>query len=188
MGRGRSGAGSAVARKIIAELKKAEDSIRNNSYETAIAIGKNGERVYDKSDGHQSQVQIEIKPEMQDCIFTHNHPRGTTFSEEDINAAFTVGMREIRACHETGYYSLRRLFNLGDSIPAMYQDFATDYAEAVRRVKNVTDRKWAAGPQTYELAERLNREIADYRREWLSKHAKAYGWEYSEGTVHRREA
>ena len=182
MGRGNSGAGGRTEKKIRAELKLAEDSIRNGEHETLIVIGKNGERVYEKTAGERSHVQFEITAEMRDSVMTHNHPGGTCFSAEDLNAAFVTAAREMRACHANGYYSIRRQFEIGDYIDAGYKNFARDYRDAVGNfMKTVTNPRWLRGPKTEELAESLTRDVNDYKRTWLRKHAKAYGWEFTEG-------
>lgn len=173
---------SAYARKAAEELKAAEDSIRNNAMETAIAINKKGERVLDKSDGNAREVHIDLTYDLIDSILTHNHPSGNTFSWEDLDVAFRGGVREMRACHANGYYSLRRTWNIGDNIPYAYQHFARDYRDAASNfVRTVTDLIWNKSKQTEADATRLNAMVFDFRKTWLRNHAKAYGWEYTEG-------
>ena len=88
----------------------------------------------------------------------------------------------MRACHANGYYSIRRQFEIGDYIDAGYKNFARDYRDAVGNfMKTVTNPRWLRGPKTEELAESLTRDVNDYKRTWLRKHAKAYGWEFTEG-------
>ena len=180
---------SAYNRKISATLKNSENGIRNNRTETLIAIDAMGNQILNLSQNKKDQVAITPADgaKMRGAIVTHNHPGGTTFSYEDIDTSFKLGVKEMRACHANGFYSLKRTFELGTSIPDHYKTFANAYRIAYRKYKRTN-----IDPQAIDywnlpkadrkkLKARLDKEWSDFRRDWLKKNAEHYGWKYSEG-------
>ena len=87
-----------------------EDKIRNQNYETAAIIDKDGNVLLNK-DGGQRQVgftPLEGKL-MKDNTLTHNHPSSSMFSEEDIACFVRNEMQEIRATTREGVtFSVKR--------------------------------------------------------------------------------
>lgn len=87
-----------------------EDKIRNQNYETAAIIDKDGNVLLNK-DGGQRQVgftPLEGKL-MKDNTLTHNHPSSSMFSEEDISCFVRNEMQEIRATTREGVtFSVKR--------------------------------------------------------------------------------
>ena len=87
-----------------------EDKIRNQNYETAAIIDKDGNVLLNK-DGAQSAVgftPLECKM-MKDATLTHNHPRSSMFSDEDIQCFVRNEMEEIRATTREGVtFSVKR--------------------------------------------------------------------------------
>lgn len=87
-----------------------EDKIRNQNYETAAIIDKDGNVLLNK-DGGQRQVgftPLEGKL-MKDNTLTHNHPSSSMFSEEDISCFVANEMQEIRATTREGVtFSVKR--------------------------------------------------------------------------------
>ena len=160
-------------------LRNAENRIRNDSVETAVLIGPNGDILLDKSDGMEASVNFTPKETalMKNGVLTHNHPSGSTFSEADIDLAFTHGVKEIRVVHTNGSYSLTRQYNIGDDIPFRYEDFAYNYERAVQSYMRSTVN--AIYNKTGD-ADRCNGMVADYRRQWLTQNASNYGWKYKE--------
>ena len=164
---------------IAKSVKKIEDKIRNDKVETAALVGSDGEVLFDKSDGLAGYVYFtkEETAMMKDSVLTHNHPKGTTFSDDDIVTAFSYGLKTIRAAHSKGCYILDRNFEIGDQIPDYYQNFASDYDVAVKKyMTDVVDDIWA---KTND-ADRCNTMVADYRRKWLGENSEKYGWTYRE--------
>ena len=87
-----------------------EDKIRNQNYETAAIIDKDGNVLLNK-DGAQSAVgftPLECTM-MKDATLTHNHPSSSMFSEEDIACFVRNEMQEIRATTREGVtFSVKR--------------------------------------------------------------------------------
>lgn len=87
-----------------------EDKIRNQNYETAAIVDKDGQVLLNK-DGAQSQVgftPMECSM-MKGNTLTHNHPRSSMFSDEDINCFQHNDMLEIRATTREGVtYSIKQ--------------------------------------------------------------------------------
>lgn len=174
------GRGGSSGMRGSANLSRIESRIRSNPVETAALIGPNGDVLFDKSDGVANAVYFtaEETSMMVDGTLTHNHPRGTTFSEEDIDLAVSGGLRSIRAVHSGGSYELKRQYNIGDSIPRSYSRFAKDYDSAVNKyMKNTVDNVWESTGD----AVRCNKMVADFRRQWLKSNSGNYGWAYKEG-------
>ena len=163
-----------------ANLSNIESRIRGNPTETAALIGPSGEVVFDKSDGLAGAVHFteDECARMANATLTHNHPRGTTFSPEDIDLAVGRGLKEIRAVHSGGSYSLKRQYKIGDEVPSKYLRFSRDYDSAVGKyMKSTVDKVWERTGD----ADKCNGMVADYRRQWLSKNSASYGWAYKEG-------
>lgn len=91
-------------------IHNVEDRIRNQNYESAAIIDKDGNELLFK-DGARSSVGFtpaECRM-MQDNTLTHNHPRSSMFSDEDIKCFTVNDMQEIRATTREGVtYSIKR--------------------------------------------------------------------------------
>ena len=168
--------------KVVTAIHGSEDLIRKQDYETGYCVDKNGNRLFQASDGAGSSIDLSAYQEqLKDAVFTHNHPQGSTFSAEDISCAVANGMAEVRACHRGGAYSLVRRYSLDGETPATSRDFAWDYQEAVSKYdREVIAPIWRRGPQVQETADKCNKMYEDYRRQWLELNSKKYGWIYSE--------
>lgn len=80
-----------------------EDKIRNQNYETAAVVDKDGNVILQK-DGGRSDVgftPLECAM-MKDNTLTHNHPGSSIFSAEDIRCFVGREMQEIRATTREG--------------------------------------------------------------------------------------
>lgn len=173
---GRGGGTSAKS----SALFKIENKIKNASVEHAALINEKGEVLFEKSDGKVDAVHFtqEECAMMQDATLTHNHPGGTTFSDPDLVILTKRGLREIRAVHADGVYSLTRNYNIGDAVPSSYLSFAKDYKDAFNSYKyGVVDKIFA---KTQD-ADKCNQLCADYRKWWLKTYSNDYGYTYKEG-------
>ena len=167
-------------------MSNAENSIRSNAVESAILLDSDGTVLFDKSENNVSAVHFtnEETARMADKSLTHNHPSGTTFSVDDINLLFKTGLKEIRACHTNGYYSLVRDFEIGGAMPLNAPYFAIDYYTAKEQyAKRVVDPIFYSGARTKENIDKCNKMIDDFRSDWLKKHASEYGYTYKEGKL-----
>lgn len=170
------------SKNVVFALEDAENVIRGQSYESCTCVDKDGKKLFDATDYAESSIDVApYASRLKDAVFTHNHPKGSTISSEDISCAVRYGMAELRACHGNGAFSLVRQYLLDGDKPENYADFAWDYQEAVKEYDDKIIRPiWEKGPQVQETADKCNKMWEDYRREWLSKNAKKYGWIYSE--------
>ena len=159
------------------EINDFEDKIRNNETETIGVFNEKGELIFEKTDDEKNIVNISTEEgkKLINGTLTHNHPTGVNFSGQDIDAAFKKGLKEIRAVHSNGEYSLKRTFEIGKEIPENYFNFAKDYNEAINDyARNTVDK-------IYERTGnpgRCNKMIDTFRDNWLKENAKKYGWEY----------
>lgn len=172
----------AYQKRVRKELKSAEDSIRGLFYERLIVINVKGERVVEHT-GNQDGISVPDSDagKLANAIVTHNHPTGGTFSPKDLETAFDYGVRELRVCHNGGYYSLERTFAYGKAAPH-YRRFSSDYKAALqeydkkRRAQyNALKVKTPAAKQAYR------NDINSFARGWLKQNAEKYGWYYTEG-------
>ena len=93
--------------KVVHEI---EDKIRNQDYESAACVDKDGNVLLFK-DGEQSQVAFTPKENalMAGNVLTHNHPSSSMFSKEDVDYWLSNDLQEIRATNRLGItYSLSR--------------------------------------------------------------------------------
>lgn len=91
-------------------IHNVEDRIRSQNYESAAIIDKDGNELLFK-DGSRSQVGFTPMEcaMMKDNTLTHNHPRSSMFSDEDIKCFVKNEMEEIRATTREGMtFSVKR--------------------------------------------------------------------------------
>lgn len=161
------------------QLKTAEDKIRNKSTEYVAIIDKDGNILLEKGEGKTDEVIFtsEESAKLKNSTLTHNHPLGGGFSKEDLDAAYSRGVHEIRACHTNGCYILTRNFDISTKIPKKYSKFAEDYRNAENiYMRDIVDDIF----KRTNDAVRCNNMVNDYGRTWLKKNAKKYGWTYKE--------
>lgn len=175
-GRGSSSGMGAYQRNV----RRSEDTIRNEPVEHLLLLDKNGNVAMRAGDGKRSEVNVtnEMMQAARDAVMTHNHPGGSTFSMEDIQTALVLGLREIRATTASnGTYTLRRDYELGTPQPMFYRNFANEYQMNARSIHNTLQEKVYSGEITVDEAISRDRNM---RREWLRDNAKKYGWTYRE--------
>ena len=86
------------------QLHSLEDKIRNQKYETAAVVDKDGYMLLEK-DGGVDSVDLSSPTEralMKGNTLTHNHPSGTMFSPQDLGYFAGNELEEIRATTEDG--------------------------------------------------------------------------------------
>ena len=87
-----------------------EDKIRNQNYESSAVVDKDGNVILTKDGNNNSVSYTRAEAElMQGNTLTHNHPRSSMFSDEDIQFFSKNNLEEIRATNREGItYSIRR--------------------------------------------------------------------------------
>lgn len=169
----------------VKEIKKVEDKIRNQNFESAAVIDSEGNTLFFK-DGQRSQVgfsRLECM-QMANNTLTHNHPRCSMFSPEDLNCMITNNMQEIRATNRDGTtYSMRRAD--GGFIASKAIDFvgvyASEYPNSNKFAQKELDRRgfqdkiWKGEITHDEANQEFGRVTAKYMAEFAQKTASQYG-------------
>ena len=138
-------------KKRTAAIKKVEDKIRQQNYESAAIIDSNGKQLLFK-DGESSSVHFtgEECRMMRGMTVTHNHPSSSHFSNEDVSVFVYTGMQEMRAAGKNGVtHILRRTKGntMGDSATEKETEFSEKF------VKQFTEQKADAKAKAYKYIE-----------------------------------
>ena len=163
-------------------LRRLEEEIVNQRYETTIVLDENGNIILRK-DGDDKSVPFtdEEVAKMKGMILTHNHPRGWTFPEDDprhagngfspddIHIAALGGIKELRAISPGYIYSLKPGKN-GWLKPL---DSWNIYQEISNQVRREFENKILAGEMKLSQAEAI------HWHEVSTRFAKLYGLEYN---------
>ena len=97
-----------LSKEAKTKLQRSERILVGNRYETAEIYDTSGNLVFRKK-GTRDEVSFtsaELK-KMKNCIVTHNHPSGSTFSSADIALLKRTGAAEYRACTRGGTFVIR---------------------------------------------------------------------------------
>lgn len=94
------------SREMVAGVLSAESGIKGNDYETLYAFDKNGKVVY-QAKGDSNSVYYD-RFEVENKVVTHNHPRGSAFSAQDITGMVRNNMKEMRITSKEFTYSIKR--------------------------------------------------------------------------------
>jgi len=82
---------------VIKKIREYEDTIRDQPWETAGAFDEKGDLIFTK-DGLEDVVTFtkEEGESFEGLQFTHNHPKGSGFSPQDVRFACKAKMKELR--------------------------------------------------------------------------------------------
>ena len=169
----------------IKELQRIEDKIRKQNFESAAIVDDNGKQLLFK-DGQRAEVRfspLECRM-MKDATLTHNHPRCSMFSYEDLNCMKVNGMKEIRATNRDGTtYSMKRA-DSGYSVEKA-TEFANKYKKQYLRgtmqaqrdldSRGFADKIWKGEITQDEANREFGRSCAKYMSDWASENAPKYG-------------
>lgn len=162
----------------------AEETIRNNRYETAVAYDSKGNLLLNKKGGSRSVHFTGSEVEnLKDAVFTHNHPSalgqigvraiGTSFSHQDLAFAVNANLKEMRAVTPTYTFSVKRPKNGWGVTPKQVR---AAYDRAERAVKREMDRYLNIVGRNRTSYDRAN---ASYYNQINKRVADKFGWEYS---------
>ena len=90
-------------------VRRLEEEIAEQGFETAAAFQANGALLLKKS-GQRAEVRFareEAIRMLEAAVFTHNHPRNTSFSLADVDLAWRLLIGEIRVISPRYHYSLQ---------------------------------------------------------------------------------
>lgn len=96
------------AKEAKEELLMDEKSLSSRKKETAVVYGPDGKFLFQKR-GNEKEVQFRYSEfaKLRNCVISHNHPSGGSFSVTDIILLQKSGASEIRVTTEEGVYFLR---------------------------------------------------------------------------------
>lgn len=162
-----------------------EDKIRNQNFESAAVIDDEGNQLFFK-DGQRSQVSFSRLECMQmaNNTLTHNHPRCSMFSPEDLNCMASNNMYEIRATNRDGTtYSMRRADGGYSTNKAMQfvGAYAAEYPKSHKYAqkdldsRGFQDKIWKGEISHAEANIEFGRSTAKYMAEFAEREAPKYG-------------
>lgn len=154
-------------------LSAVEDSIRNNSYESAVVFDENGRIILNKSGSeHEVKFSKADLALMKNGTFTHNHPGITegisTFSKADVDLSVRSGLKEMRAVTKDTTYSLTKISN-----KRLRTNFASDYGDAIRREGQYLSLSITSNKV-------LQQRLTQFSSNWLKTNSSKYGYSYRE--------
>lgn len=171
------------------EIHGIEDKIRKQNFESAAVVDDEGNMLYFK-DGMASEVRFSRLEcmQMQNNTLTHNHPRCSMFSPEDLNCMAANGLYEIRATNRDGTtysmkqaaggYSTQRAMDFVGKYASEYPN-ANKYAQKDLDSRGFADKVWKGEISAAQANVEFGRASAKYMVEWTSKNAADYGLEFT---------
>ena len=179
--------------KLKVVLKQEESDIKDNGYETGICINDNGDIIF-RQKGTRDFVEFteEQLDQLSGNTLTHNHPKNTCFSSDDLYVFEAYSLKELRAVGgEKTWISIGKS-NIGCSISRTNKQWtrhpsylSSDYAEAINKYASTVIDKFYAESEydDVETIRRANRMQDDFARRWLRENAVNYGFSYKEFRV-----
>ena len=170
-------------------VHKVEDRIRKQNFESAAIVDDDGNELVFK-DGSYSEVRfspMECRM-MQNSTLTHNHPRCSMFSPEDLNCMAANQLYEIRATNRDGTtYSMKRAAGgystqkAMDFVTAYKNEYpnATRFAQADLDSRGFNKKIWNGEISHQEANIEFGRSSAKYMIDYCEKNASKYGLEFS---------
>jgi len=135
-------------------IRALEADIAANDFETAIFVDNDGVEVFRKKGNAKSVSFTREECEMvAGNIMTHNHPSGTSFSEEDIRFLKSWGATSLRAT-STDYLHEMSLTEQG--LSASKKDFDAALTTSQKKTKKELTAKLNSGEITYQEANAIH--------------------------------
>lgn len=175
------------------KLKQVESEIKDNGFETGICLNDKGEEVF-RQKGTRDCVEFtdEQLDQLSGTTLTHNHPKNTCFSSDDLYLFEAYGVQELRAVGgQKQWYTIGKS-NIGCSISRTNKPYtkhpsylSSDYANAINEYARTTIDKFYAESEysDVETIRRANRMQDNFARQWLRENAEVYGFKYKEFKV-----
>lgn len=170
-----------------AVLQHEEEAICSDQIESALLLDRRGKILFKTSSGEAGFVKFtaEQVAVMKGCVLTHNHPRGSTFSADDIALAVHAGLKGIRATGKQRTYQLLLKQNNPNK-----KDFAMDFKQASLDNKAIVDIEHKEILSKYDkhlisdieydrFCNMLNKKLDSLNSDWLKENARNYGYKYS---------
>ena len=169
--------------KIQETLHNVEEKRRTLDYEVGTIIDRE-DNVVEEIGGEAHSVSVNRN--MEDMIFTHNHPSGGCFSGGDIYSMLDDKLLELRASTPQGtYFSLLRT-----SKSTFDTTFADEYKEAIsykNAIKAVTEDLKSGIISKEDVKSRGFALYVEYMSKagevYLTENAERFGYIYSKGVI-----
>ena len=96
-------------KRLVQAIKETEAQLIKRKTEKVVVFDDDGTIVFEK-EGNEKRVSFSVDELrlFEDKIFTHNHPRGSSFSMDDVHLATYWNFKGIRACGSQYRYYLNR--------------------------------------------------------------------------------
>lgn len=162
-----------LPRKTKEAIKSIENKTNSLTYETGAIISKEG-RILQQIRGTENAVNVSDEKLLKDAVFTHNHPQGSCFSNQDIESFLITGLYQLRATTPSGktYVLTKTKDYVKPSLAYDYKKAVSDFrGEGAKRIQELVDEYSKCG---YSLNNAIYRAQSDYREEWLTRHAEEY--------------
>lgn len=182
-GRGSSGN---KGQRLKSELKRIENTIRENTVESVYLFNKDGNIIYSNT-GRKSSCPIYYQGDMTDLLATHNHPGNAPLSYADVNLVLHNNMTGIRAVGAKGTtYSLEKT---NEVTKDKQQKMNYDLKSHINKEKKLMDKRYNqimmntaknGIAATEKAIESLNHDYVRITGNWLKDNASKYGYKYEE--------
>lgn len=168
-------------KQIDKTLFKVENERRTLNYEVGTIIDRKGNIInVTGGEAHSVEVPTEL---LAGNIFTHNHPNGGCFSQEDIKSLVETNLFELRASTPQGiYFSLKVDSDMIDDDIIKHYEKATGISKMMDAIRE----DFKAGILSKEEAEDFNTILkykSMYGEKFLEEHAKDYGYSFEKGKI-----
>ncbi|MDE5576690.1 MAG: phage minor capsid protein [Oscillospiraceae bacterium] len=175
-------------RKNLPDIKHTLHSIeterRTLNYEVGTIIDRKG-NVLNVTDGKAHNVSLPAEL-LKDAVFTHNHPSGGCFSDQDLYSAIASGLLELRASTPQGtFYSLLRTekSQMDNAIADEYKKVVSisNAMKAVQEdLKKGIINKDEINAKGFNIYFEYMSKLGDA---YLSENAEKFGFIYSKGVI-----
>ena len=171
-GGGASGGMGSGSRTLARNLAAHEKIIRaNDSFETLTAFDDNGNMLFSKKGGPHSVEYGAEGPKTTNAVVTHNHPRGASFSSDDVAGMVFFNQKEMRATGKEYTFSLKRpAKGWGVSWATAQSRFKSAYTKAANDYQKQAPGKSDAARRKLWI---------DLTHKYNGEAAKSLGWNYS---------
>jgi len=167
-------------------LHDIEEKKRVLNYEVGTLISPDGKVIKEYGgEAHSIHIPETDKPIFEGNIFTHNHPGGRTFTQEDILEFADSGAIEIRVSTPQGtYFSLKeRSEDVNRSIGrVMQEEKIGDYAKSTNMIlQQMEDNN--INMSIIEQKSKIYDIMGDDIHKWLMENATEFGYIYKKGDI-----
>ena len=171
-GFGSGSRGGATERGYSAEMSKgvlsAEKSIAGNDFETLMSFDDKGNVTYTATGG-KNYVYYKGS-EVANKVVTHNHPKGSSFSADDLHGMVATNMKEMRISATEHIYSMKRPASGWGKSPKAVKTYATRLHN--QALKAFNSQKTGNAASDRKLWIKLSTQAT-------TKLAKSYGWDFT---------